>query len=272
MKLNELLEDGIYVLKESNIDDCHSKARRLLAYLLGKSKEYIMINDTEEITTEQQLEYYSLLDRLTNGEPLQYIIGNQEFMGLDFYVNQDVLIPQPDTEILVQAVLKYIAHIDGKENVRLFENYEKSRLHQFKILDLCTGSGAIAISLAKYLKEEKVEMIASDISHEALEVARINCQRNKVKVKLIESNLFEKIDTKFDIIVSNPPYIETDVIAELDLDVQNEPHLALDGGKDGLDFYRRIIQDAKKYLTEERNVIFRNRMSSKKGCWRNFRK
>ncbi|MBR2290239.1 MAG: peptide chain release factor N(5)-glutamine methyltransferase [Clostridia bacterium] len=251
MKLSELLRDGIYVLKESNIEDCNWKARILLAYLLGKPKEYLMINDAEEIDFEMQMAYYGLLDRLMHGEPLQYITGKQEFMGLEFMVNSNVLIPQPDTEILVEAVIKYLEHNCGKENVKLFENLEKSRLNKPKILDLCTGSGAIAISLAKNLQNDNVDMVASDISAQALEVARINCQKNRAKVKLVQSDLFENMEEKFDMIVSNPPYIATEVISELSLDVQNEPHLALDGGEDGLDFYRKIGSEAKKYLTEE---------------------
>ena len=235
MKLNELLNDGIYVLKEKNIDDCHLKARLLLAYLLGKTKEYLVINDREEIDRQKQIEYYALLDRLTSGEPLQYITGHQEFMGMDFFVNKSVLIPQPDTELLVQAVLKYLKHTNRKQ----------------RILDLCTGSGAIAISLSKILSEKEIEMVASDISQDALEVVKINCQNHQANVKLIQSDLFEKIDGTFNIIVSNPPYIETETISELSLDVQNEPHIALDGGKDGLDFYRKIGKEARKHLAKE---------------------
>ena len=132
----------------------------------------------------------------------------------------------------------------------------KARLSKPKILDLCTGSGAIAISLAKIFGNNDIEVTASDISHDALEVAKINCRKNKVKIKLVESDLFQNINEKFDIIVSNPPYIESDEIENLSLDVQNEPLLALDGGKDGLDFYKKIIKESRKYLTEERNAIF----------------
>ena len=258
MKLSEVLKDGIYVLREKNISDYNLKARILLAFLLGKSKEYLIINDREELEIEKQIEYFSLLDRLINGEPLQYITGNQEFMGLNFFVNKNVLIPQPDTEILVQSVIKYLNHNLGIENSKLFENFEKEKLSNPKILDLCTGSGAIAISLAKNFENNEITVVGSDISLKALDVAKINCQKNNAKVKLIKSDLFENIDEKFDIIVSNPPYIETEVIKELDLDVQNEPHIALDGGDDGLQFYRKICKQAKKYLTDKRNVIFRN--------------
>ena len=255
MKLSELLKDGIYVLKEKNISDCNLKARILLGFLLGKSKEYLMINDSEEINTEKQIEFFSLLDRLISGEPLQYITENQEFMGLDFFVNKNVLIPQPDTEILVQAVIKYINYSLGKDNSKLFEQFEINKKNKFRILDLCTGSGAIAISLAKKFETENFEIFGSDISDTALEVAKINCKKNKAKMKLIKSDLFENINEKFDIIVSNPPYIETDIIETLDLDVQNEPHLALDGGKDGLNFYRKIGKEAKKYL-EKDGILF----------------
>ena len=260
MKISELIKDGVYVLKEKNIDDCNLKARLLLAYLLGKKKEYLIINDNEEIDNGKQMEYFSLLDRLISGEPLQYITGHQEFMGLDFFVNKNVLIPQPDTEILVQSVIKYLEHNCGNVNSKLFEKIQKNKIKNPKILDLCTGSGAIAISIAKLSQNDNIEIYASDISHEALEVAKLNCQKNRAKVKLIESDLFNNINENFDIIVSNPPYIETEVIKELDLEVQNEPRLALDGGKDGLDFYRKIAKKSKKYLNDERNVISRDRV------------
>ena len=250
MKLKEILNDGIYVLKEKNIDDCNLKARILLSFLLGKPKEYLIINDNKELEVEKQVEYYSLLDRLISGEPLQYITNNQEFMGLDFFVNEKVLIPQPDTEILVEAVMKYLNNNCGKEICELFENYPQEKLNNPKVLDLCTGSGAIAISVAKKIQSDNIEVFASDISKDVLEVAKINCEKNDVKVNFIQSDLFENINEKFDIIVSNPPYIETDVIPELSKDVQNEPHLALDGGEDGLDFYRKIAKETGKYLNK----------------------
>lgn len=248
-----MLKNGIYVLKEKNIDESNLKARLLLAYLLDKPKEYLITHDKEEISIEKQKEYYSYLDRLISGEPLQYITNSQEFMGLKYYVDKNVLIPQPDTEILVQAVEKYINNNCGKEDVKIFENMYKSDFKMLKILDLCTGSGAIAIYFGKTLKNSSV--YASDISKNALEVAKLNAKNNLSDVKFIESNLFEKIEGKFDIIVSNPPYIKTSVISTLSKEVQNEPHIALDGGKDGLDFYRKIIKEAKKYLNQN-GVLF----------------
>lgn len=248
MKISELLKNGIYVLKEKNIDESGLKARLLLAHLLAKPKEYIITHDKEEISLEKQKEYYSYLDRLILGEPLQYITNSQEFMGLKFYVDKNVLIPQPDTEILAEAVYKYVWHNCGKTNVKFFENVYNPNLLNPNILDLCTGSGAIAVYLSKKIEEANV--YASDISRNAIEVAKINAKNHNAKVEFIESDLFENINDKFDIIVSNPPYIKTDIISTLSKEVQNEPYLALDGGKDGLDFYRKIIKESKKYLNK----------------------
>lgn len=153
-------------------------------------------------------------------------------MKLNFYVDENVLIPQPDTEILVEEI------------INLYKN------KKCKILDLCTGSGAIAIALAKYV--EDAQIVSSDISMKALQIAKLNAEKNLVhkKIKFIESDMFEKIDdTDFDIIVSNPPYIKTDVINTLDASVKKEPNIALDGGQDGLKFYKIIINKAHQYLS-----------------------
>ena len=170
--------------------------------------------------------------------PIQYITNKQEFMKLDFYVDENVLIPQPDTEILVEKAI---------EEAKKIENVE--------ILDMCTGSGCIGISIAKNIENAKVTLV--DISENVIEIAKKNALRNKVESQLtfIQSNMFEKVEKKFDIIVSNPPYIKTDVIPKLDKQVQNEPHIALDGGKDGLKFYKIIIEEAKKYLKENGKLI-----------------
>ena len=159
-------------------------------------------------------------------------------MGIEFYVDEKVLIPQPDTEILVEEVLKiYEKNLNNKE-----EN------NNIKILDICTGSGAIAISISKILKN--VDITASDISKDALEIAKKNAINNNVEIEFIKSNMFENINNKYNIIVSNPPYIKTDIIKTLDRQVQNEPLIALDGGEDGLEFYRILVKESKKYLKE----------------------
>ncbi len=227
MKIKEALYACINNLKENNIDEAHSKARRLLAFTLNVPKEYLIINNEKELSKQDFEHYKNYITRLINGEPIQYIIGKQEFMGIEFNVNKDVLIPQPDTEILVE------------ETIKIAKEYNKP-----KVLDLCTGSGAIAVSIKKYVPE--AEVFASDISIKALQLAKINNIDNNIN--FIESNLFENINNEFDIIVSNPPYIRTEEIKSLSKEVQNEPLTALDGGQDGLDFYRDIIKQAHNYL------------------------
>ena len=153
-------------------------------------------------------------------------------MKLNFFVDKNVLIPRQDTEILVEEVIKIAKRINAK-----------------KILDLCTGSGAIAVSLAKYLPQ--TEITAIDISNDALKIAKKNAVSNNVEnqITFISSDMFTNLnEEKFDIIVSNPPYIKTNVIKELDIQVKNEPYIALDGGEDGLDFYKKIINESYQYL------------------------
>lgn len=236
MKIAEVLKYSIEVLEENNIIDAKQKARRLLAFVLNKDKEYLMIHDSEEIDENLYNVYLKAFERLKNHEPIQYILENQEFMGFNFYVDKNVLIPQPDTENLVEEVINVI---------------EKNNLKYPKILDLCTGSGAIAISLAKLVKKSIV--YGSDISSEALKIAENNSVSNQANVLFMKSDMFKNIfkEYKFNVIVSNPPYIETKVIKTLDKDVQNEPILALDGGEDGLKYYREIAENAKKYLEDD---------------------
>ena len=246
MKIKELLRKGEIELNNSNIEEGNLKVKILLSNLLGKSKEYLFIHDTEEIEDDVQTKFVKAIDRLKCGEPIQYIIEKQEFYGREFFVNKNVLIPQPDTEILVEEVLEIIKEYNNKNSV--------------KILDLCTGSGAIAISIKKEIKEmykncgKCIEILASDISKDALEVAKINLEKNEAEITLVQSDLFENINEKFDIIVSNPPYIESNVIEDLPKEVRNEPKLALDGGPDGLYFYRKIAETARKFLNEEGTI------------------
>ena len=230
MTIKEALNKGTFMLKNNNIETPKLKARLLLQFTLNKTREYLIIYDNENISQDKEILYFKYIDRLIQGTPLQYITNTQEFMKMSFFVNNDVLIPQPDTEILVEETIKIAKKI--KKPI---------------ILDLCTGSGAIAVSLKKYLQDSII--YASDISSKALEVAKINAKNNNVEVNFFESDLFENLpNIKFDIIVSNPPYLKKDVIKTLDKEVQNEPRLALDGGIDGLDFYRKIVNDGYHYL------------------------
>ena len=177
------------------------------------------------------------IDKIINGKPIQYITNEQEFMKLKFYVDENVLIPQPDTEILAEKII---------------DEYSDKEV---KIWDLCTGSGAIAISLAKYIKKSNI--IATDISNKAIQIAKLNAEKNLVhkKIKFILSDMFKNIENDtFDLIVSNPPYIKTDVINNLEKSVQNEPNIALDGGEDGLKFYKIIAENAYKFLNNRGKI------------------
>lgn len=230
MTIKEMLSKGMIILKGNNIDSPKLKARLLLQYILKKPRQYLIVYDNEEVGKKEQWEYFVNIEKLTNGVPLQHITHHQEFMKMDFYVDENVLIPRPDTEILVEEAIKIA-----------------KKMNQPKILDLCTGSGAIAISIAKDVPD--AEVYAIDISQKALDVAKKNAKELVAKVKFIKSNLFNKMDKiKFDIIVSNPPYIKKDIINCLSKEVQKEPELALDGGIDGLDFYRKITSQAIDYL------------------------
>jgi release factor glutamine methyltransferase len=204
----------------------------LLQDALNKPRQYLIVRDTENIPDKIAKKYFANIEKVKNGTPIEHITHLKEFMKMNFYVNENVLIPRQDTEILVEEVLKIAKKINAK-----------------KILDLCTGSGAIAVSIAKYL--DGAEVTATDISQEALRVAKRNATNNDVqdKITFVQSNLFENIrKDKYDMIVSNPPYIRTDIIKKLAKEVQNEPFIALDGGYDGLDFYRRIVKQGYEYL------------------------
>lgn len=235
MKIKNLILRANSILEKSNIENSNLKVKMILSNLLNKTKEHLIIYGEEEISENIIQEFENKLEKLKENMPIQYIINNQEFYGLNFYVDENVLIPQPDTEILVE------------ECISIAKNNLKDIKKNIKILDLCTGSGVIGVSLAKNIEES--EIILSDISEKALEIARKNVEMNNVKIKIINSDLFKNINEKFDIIVSNPPYIETKTIASLSEEVKKEPILALDGGEDGLDFYRKIAKEARNYLT-----------------------
>jgi len=236
--IKQALKEATALLAASGTDNAANDAAILLCYLTGRNRAYLYAHG-EDILGEDILGMYRrLTERRCEGVPLQYLTGHQEFMSLDFEVNESVLIPRQETEILVETII---------EEARKFSS-ENNR--QPEILDIGTGSGCIAVSVAYYLPG--CRLTAVDISPGALEVARANARRNGVenRIDFIESDLFEAIkNKKFDIIVSNPPYIPHEEIPLLQREVAvYEPRLALDGGKDGMDFYRRIINEGDKAL------------------------
>lgn len=232
MQIKDVIRKGMIELKVNGIEEPNLKARLLMQHILNKPRQYLLVHDTDMLTLRQEVDYFKAIKKLKQGVPLQHITNMQEFMKLNFYVSQDVLIPRPDTEILVEEVINIAKKIRAK-----------------KILDLCTGSGAIAVSLAKYIEDSQIT--ATDISEKALRVAKLNAKNNEVedKITFLKSDLFKEIPKeKYDIIVSNPPYIRKEEIERLDREVKKEPHIALDGGEDGLDFYRKIIHNSEEYL------------------------
>ena len=240
MKIRELINYGKNKLIENKIEDENIKTKVLLKYILNVDDSYLIIHNDENQDKEIETKFINCINELIEGKPLQYITHHQEFMNLDFYVDENVLIPQPDTEVLVL------------QTINIIKQYENRNI---KVLDLCTGSGAIAISTAKAFENQAVQVYASDISDKALEVAKKNSKKNDVHINFINSNMFENIDEKFDIIVSNPPYIETETIKKLSKDVQQEPHIALDGGFDGLEFYKIIASEYEKYLNDNGTLL-----------------
>ena len=232
MTISDAIKRGMIELKNDNIEEPKLKSRLLMQYVLKETSQYVIVNDMENLEKNKEKQYFEGIKILKKGIPIEHITHQKEFMKLNFFVDKNVLIPRQDTEILVEEVIKIAKRINAK-----------------KILDLCTGSGAIAVSLAKYLPQ--TEITAIDISNDALKIAKKNAVSNNVEnqITFISSDMFTNLnEEKFDIIVSNPPYIKTNVIKELDIQVKNEPYIALDGGEDGLDFYKKIINESYQYL------------------------
>ena len=278
MNINEVLQTGREALLNNGIDP--REARLLLAFVMKVKKEELI--KYKECSEEIFKQFINLIEKRVSGEPYAYIVGYKEFMKLNFKVNSNVLIPREDTEILVQEIIDLVAnnYFEKAENISSItdninkDNATKQNYKIIKILDMCTGSGCIAISLAKYIKNS--EVTAVDISENALKIAKENAIINDVKIDFIKSNLFENvlckfeenmddsnkklkqnnIAKKFDIIVSNPPYIKKEVIETLQKEVKREPILALDGGKSGLEFYEKIIHQAKEYLNNNGILAF----------------
>lgn len=232
MTIAEAMKKAMIELKNGEIEFPKLKSRLLMQYILNESRQYVIVNDMEELDKNKEKQYFVAIKKIRQGYPIEHITHQKEFMKLNFFVDENVLIPRQDTEILVEEVI----NIAKKNNSK-------------KILDLCAGSGAIAVSLAKYLPQAQITAI--DISNEALKIAKKNAIINNVEDKIIfvNSDMFTNLnENKFDIIVSNPPYIKTDVIKGLGDEVKREPYIALDGGQDGLDFYKKIIKESNQYL------------------------
>lgn len=244
MEIREILEVGREKLKDLDGADPLKESVYILSKVLGENKIYIFTNLSKWVSKEEEEVFLGFIEDRKTGKPMSYIFNEKEFMGINFYVDERVLIPRPETEELVEFIIGFIEESYKDENIQ--------------VLDIGTGSGAIALVLGKTFKG--IEVLGVDVSKEALEVARENLNRLEASnVSFKRSDLFENIGRgeKFSIIVSNPPYIRKDVVRNLQKDVKDfEPGLALDGGEDGLDFYRRIINRSKSYLEKEGMLLF----------------
>lgn len=243
MKIKDIINYGVAMIK--NTESPSLETQMMIAKVIEKDRLYIMLNLEEDIDESKVEIIKTMIDKRKSSYPLQYILGEREFWGMDFKVSEGVLIPRQDTEILIEETLK-----------KLKDNKHKSNLKGFEI---GVGSGIISITLLKEI--ETLTMIGVDINDKAIELTKANALKHEVSDRLciLNSNLFEKInkENQFDFIISNPPYIETKVIDSLQEDIkQHEPKLALDGGEDGLDFYRAIIEQSKSYISPEGFIAF----------------
>lgn len=241
MTYRECYEKGCHILNEAGIEESTLDARLLLEAVCGTDRNDLLVHGEQPVEPETEEKYFGWIGKRAGRIPLQRLTGEQDFMGLTFTVNENVLIPRQDTEILVEEVLKELH--DG-----------------MRILDMCTGSGCILLSLLHYSND--CEGLGVDLSAEALEVAGRNVLKVLTPEKaehahFLQSDLFEKVEGKFEIIVSNPPYIASAEIEKLMPEVRDhEPRMALDGTEDGLHFYRRIIKEAGKHLVNSGMLFF----------------
>lgn len=224
-------------------DKEESLAKFLLMYMLDETVEQFSNKLSEELSVEQENRYFDLINKNINEDtPLSHLVGFDYFYDRKFKVTKDVLSPRMETEELIYKVIEYI---------------KKSKKDSFKILDLCTGSGIIAITLKKEIVEKYTEIVASDISEKALSIAIENANNNNANITFIKSDLFDNISGKFDLIISNPPYISyKDKITIKDNVLNYDPHLALFAEEDGIYFYRKIIENAVHYLSKDGVIFF----------------
>ena len=235
MTYQELLHYGTEYLKNAQIADHKTDAWLMFSFCANIDRAKYMMKMHETVPDFLKEVYEAFMQKRILGIPLQYLLGTQSFMGMDFFVNADVLIPRADTEILVEHALNML--------------HEEA-----EVLDLCTGSGCIAVSMKAFRPD--IKMHASDISEKALEIAKLNACYNKTDIRFFKGDLFEALNGTFDMIVSNPPYIKTEEISQLEKHVKDfEPRTALDGGDSGLDFYLRIFEKAESYLKPGGSIL-----------------
>ena len=237
MKIKEALVEGRDYLKDLEYTDPIYETRRILSDLLNKDLSYLVSHDEDLLGSKIENKYFEILEKRQKGIPLQYILGEEDFYGRTFKVIEGVLIPRQDTEISVEKILNII------------ENNQINNM-----LEIGCGTGIVSISVDL---ESSIDVTAVDISEKAIENTRINKEKLNSKIKIIKSDLFSNINEKFDLIYSNPPYIKSCEIENLQVEVRDyEPRLALDGGEDGLFFYRSIIKSSPEFLNNKGFLVF----------------
>ncbi|WP_019124399.1 peptide chain release factor N(5)-glutamine methyltransferase [Peptoniphilus grossensis] len=239
MKIKEALIEGRDFLKNLKYTDPIYETRKILGEILERDLSYLVSHDNEELPASVERKYFDILKKRQEGLPLQYILGREDFYGRTFTVLEGVLIPRQDTEISVEVILKILKNNNIKN-----------------LLEIGCGSGIVSVTLDLETRGQ-VDITAVDISPQAIKNTNVNKNNLKSNIKILESNLFEEINEKFDLIYSNPPYIKSHEIENLQVEVrEHEPRLALDGGSDGLYFYRKIIKDAPNFLNSHGYLVF----------------
>ena len=254
MQYRKLYEEGRQALEEIGLPDAALDARLLLEEVCGTNLQTLLVYPDKAVAAEKVQQYREYIERRVNREPTAMILGKWDFMGLTFWLNRSTLIPEQDTERLVEVALDWAGRNKSNQSNQLVQSGQSGTL---RILDLCTGSGCILLSLLHELPS--ATGLGTDISAEALEAA----ERNREALGLTERSMFERGDLwdpvgeeQFDLIVSNPPYVPTGVIPTLEPEVRTgEPYAALDGGEDGLTFYRRIVEEAGRHLNPAGTIM-----------------
>lgn len=238
----QLINYGITILERESIENAKADARILLIYVCKIDSMYLLMHMESMVPQKYYNEYISIINIRKTHFPLQYITKEQNFMGFDFFVDEGVLIPRQDTEHLVEQSLN-----------------ASSKSNSVRVLDICSGSGCVGISYALIRKEQGYidDVTLADISERAIEISSFNNDRFKAGCKVILSNLFQNIEDKYNIIISNPPYIRSSIIEGLMPEVKAfEPLLALDGYEDGLYFYKKISKEARRHLNEDGKLLY----------------
>ena len=234
MTYQEANQKGRTILTEHQIEDASVDAWLLMEFVTGMSRTRFFVDGMSQMKSEEEERYFQLIEKRAGRIPLQHLTGVQKFMGFEFMVNEHVLVPRQDTELLVLEAEKQLRSSSG-------ENLE--------VLDMCTGSGCIAISLKA--RNPQIQCIAADISEKALEMAKKNAEKMQSEIVFVHTDMFSNITGTFDMIVSNPPYIPTKVIESLEEEVRlYDPFSALDGKEDGLYFYRILAKESPRFLKD----------------------